>query len=61
MTFTLRANGLSAPSPLAGEGWGAGCLVFESVHIRTPLPPQLRSVDLPLKGGGDKKASEASS
>jgi hypothetical protein len=59
MTLMLCANGLSAPSPLEGEGWGGG-YIFGVVHSHTPLPPLLRSVDLPLKGGGDKKAkSEA--
>jgi hypothetical protein len=60
MSLMFRGNGLSAPSPLAGEGWGGGYSVG-AAHSHTPLPPLLRSVDLPLKGGGDKKASEVSS
>ena len=49
----------SAPSPLAGEGWGGGswgaCVCFA---IATPLPTARRAVDLPRKGGGEEKRWE---
>jgi hypothetical protein len=42
----------SAPSPLAGEGWGGGCLARRMLlRVKTPLPPQLRCADLPHKAG----------
>jgi hypothetical protein len=46
----------SAPSPLAGEGWGGGYLARRTrPWAETPLPSQLRCADLPRKGGGNKK------
>ena len=44
----------TAPSPLEGEGRGGGC--FSRSEIDTPLPTPPRGIDLPLKGGGNKKA-----
>jgi hypothetical protein len=50
----------SAPSPLAGERWGGGCLAQRArPWAETPLPSQLRCADLPHKGGGNKERGSA--
>jgi hypothetical protein len=42
----------SAPSPLAGERWGGGCLAQRArPWAETPLPSQLRCADLPCEAG----------
>jgi hypothetical protein len=46
---------LSALSPLAGEGRGEG-YCYGLVLVASRLPLLLCSVDLPHKGGGNKKA-----
>jgi tRNA(Ile)-lysidine synthase len=45
---------LPSPSPLAGKGWGGG---VRASNARPDLPPSRRAsrVDLPRKGGGEKR------
>ncbi len=47
----LTDDGPSAPSPLAGEGWGVGCGEPPGQH---PLP---LSLTLPREGGGDQRGT----
>ena len=55
-TLGTRNALCSAPSPLAGEVWGGGCFA-PWVLLVTPLPTALRAVDLPRKGGGNKRGA----
>jgi hypothetical protein len=40
--------------PPCGGGLGRGVATPHGLRRDTPLPPMLRIVDLPRKGGGDK-------
>jgi hypothetical protein len=47
----------SAPSPLAGEGWGGGYDAHLAFSKGTPLPlacADASASDLPRKGGGER-------
>src|SRR5579872_3033691 len=45
---------LSRSLPPCGGGLGRGVATV-GLQMRAPLPPMLRIVDLPYKGGGDKR------